>query len=106
MIETQVPSSGILNYVLGAGGLGGILWAIYERIARMKVERSEASSSVAENTANETLFNMLTKRLTDLEEEVKRLRRDLDREREYTHTLVTEMIKAGLKPPPYTKNEQ
>lgn len=89
------------NTILGASGVGGIVWAIYERVRRLRIEGAQGSSDVAEARANETLFNMLTKRLGDLESEVKDLRRELNREREYTQRLITMLVGAGLKPPPY-----
>ena len=39
--------------------------------------------------------------LKALEEEVKLVKKELDREREYTRTLVATMVAAGLAPPAY-----
>lgn len=104
MIDNEAGGP-ILNYLLGAGGLGGILWALYERISRQRVENAQGGSDVAEARANETLFNMLTKRLGDLESEVKDLRKELNREREYTQRLITMLVGAGLKPPAYPEDQ-
>lgn len=89
------------DIALGTAGVGGILWAVYERFIRHRVERANADSEVAVLTANETLFTMLTQRLSTVEEEVKHLRRELDKEREYTRTLINFVVTSGLTPPPY-----
>ena len=89
------------DVVLGVAGVGGILWAIYEKFMRHKLQEANLDSGVAVANANEALFNMLTQRLTALEEEVKQVKRDLDREREYTRTLVSTMMQAGIQPPAY-----
>lgn len=90
-----------LNYVLGVSGVGGMIWAIYERLNRLRVEQAQNNSSVAESNANVTLFNMLTQRLNSVEEEVRRLNKELIREREYTEKLIAIMKAANLQPPPY-----
>ena len=89
------------DVVLGVAGVGGILWAIYEKFMRHKLQEANTDSGVAVANANEALFNMLTQRMTVLEEEVKQVKRDLEREREYTRTLVALMVAAGQTPPPY-----
>ena len=89
------------DVVLGVAGVGGILWAIYEKFMRHKLQEANLDSGVAVANANEALFTMLTQRMTVLEEEVKQVKRDLEREREYTRTLVTAMVAAGLAPPAY-----
>ena len=89
------------DVVLGVAGVGGILWAIYEKFMRHKLQEANLDSGVAVANANEALFNMLTQRMTVLEEEVKQVKRDLDREREYTRTLVATMVAAGIVPPAY-----
>ena len=89
------------DVVLGVAGVGGILWAIYEKFMRHKLQEANLDSGVAVANANEALFTMLTQRMTVLEEEVKQVKRDLDREREYTRTLVATMVAAGIVPPAY-----
>ena len=89
------------DVVLGVAGVGGILWAIYEKFMRHKLQEANLDSGVAVANANEALFNMLTQRLTAVEEEVKQLKTALEREREYTRTLVALMVAAGQTPPPY-----
>lgn len=89
------------DVVLGVAGVGGILWAIYEKFMRHKLQEANLDSGVAVANANEALFTMLTQRMTVLEEEVKQVKRDLEREREYTRTLVALMVAAGQTPPPY-----
>ena len=99
----MTPETGgdLPSIIFGGAGLGGIIWALYERIKRQKLESANIDSGVAVANANEALFTMLTTRLTTLEEEVKLLRSNLDKEREYTRILVSVMVEAGLKPPAY-----
>lgn len=85
-------------------GIGTILlgaWAIYEKWTRHRAERAAYDSSVAESRANEALFTMLTSRLEALEAEVRLLRAELNKERDYTRILVDAMIQAGITPPAY-----
>ena len=93
--------SNLQDVLLGMGGLGAILWAVYEKWMRHKLQGANTDSGVAVANANEALFNMLTQRMTALEEEVKQVKKELDREREYTRTLVATMVAAGLAPPAY-----
>ena len=97
-VDTGANVSDIL---LGGAGLGGIIWALYEKWMRHKLQDANIDSGVAVANANEALFTMLTQRMTVLEEEVKQVKRDLDREREYTRTLVSTMMQAGIQPPAY-----
>ena len=100
----MVPDTGgsnLQDILLGMGGLGAILWAIYEKFMRHKLQEANTDSGVAVANANEALFTMLTQRMTALEEEVKQVKKELDREREYTRTLVATMVAAGLAPPAY-----
>ena len=97
----ETGGAGIGDIALGGLGLGGILWAVYEKFMRHKLQDANVDSGVAVANANEALFTMLTQRLTAVEEEVKQLKTALEREREYTHTLVALMIAAGQTPPPY-----
>lgn len=87
--------------LIGVLGGGGILWAVYEKWTRHKAETAAYDSSVAESRANEALFNMLTVRLEALEAEVRLLRAELSKEKEYTRILVDVMIQAGITPPAY-----
>ena len=100
-MEEASVANGVGNFLLGAGGVGGILWAVYEKWMRHKLQEANTDSGVAVANANEALFTMLTQRLTAVEEEVKQVKRDLDREREYTRTLVSTMMQAGIQPPAY-----
>ena len=93
--------SNLQDILLGMGGLGAILWAVYEKWMRHKLQDANTDSGVAVANANEALFTMLTQRMTALEEEVKQVKKELDREREYTRTLVATMVAAGLAPPAY-----
>lgn len=98
---SETGGSNLQDVLLGMGGLGAILWAVYEKWMRHKLQDANTDSGVAVANANEALFTMLTQRMTVLEEEVKQVKRDLEREREYTRTLVTAMVAAGLAPPAY-----
>ena len=100
-MEEANVANGVGTFLLGAGGLGGIIWAIYEKFMRHKLQEANLDSGVAVANANEALFTMLTQRMTKLEEEVKQVKKELDREREYTRTLVATMVAAGLAPPAY-----
>ena len=100
----MVPDTGgsnLQDILLGMGGLGAILWAVYEKWMRHKLQDANTDSGVAVANANEALFTMLTQRMTALEEEVRQVKKELDREREYTRTLVATMVAAGLAPPAY-----
>ena len=97
----ETGGAGIGDIALGGLGLGGILWAVYEKFMRHKLQDANVDSGVAVANANEALFTMLTQRMTALEEEVKQVKKELDREREYTRTLVATMVAAGLAPPAY-----
>lgn len=97
-VDTGANVSDIL---LGGAGLGGIIWAIYEKWMRHKIESANVDSGVSMANANEVLFNMLTTRLEALEAEVKQLRAELNKEREYTRMLVSTMMAANIQPPAY-----
>lgn len=99
----MVPDTGVSggDFIMGGLGLGGIIWAAYEKFMRHKLQDANVDSGVAVANANEALFNMLTTRLTALEAEVERMKKELDREREYTRTLVATMVSAGIVPPAY-----
>lgn len=106
MIEAVTEnSSGVMNFVLGTGGVGAVIWAVAERMLRLRQDRAETGSAVAESRANEALFTMLTNRLVAVEAEVNLLRKELDREREYTRTLVGLMANAGVPIPQVPPSE-
>lgn len=95
-----MEESNISNFVLGAGGLGGILWAVYERITRMKVERASNGADIAASTGETRVYQMLTERLASVEAEVSFLREQLAAEREvnYRHQLeLLQMRKACIE---------
>lgn len=97
----ETGGSNLQELLLGFGGIGAVAWAIYERLQRLKVDNAMGDSNVSMATANEALFNMLTQRLTALEAEVERMKKELDREREYNRSLVATMVSAGIVPPAY-----
>lgn len=96
-----MDETNLTNSLAGIGVVGAALWAVWERWQRNKVQGANNESNIAVASANETLFNMLTQRLTALEEEVKQLREQLAKERLYTNNLVNAMIVAGLQVPPH-----
>lgn len=93
-------TSGAINVILGAGGIGAVVWAVAERMLRLRQDRAERDSVVSEARANQTLFTMLKERLETLEQEVRSLRAELDRERDYTRALVSTMSAHGVPVPP------
>lgn len=96
--------SGGTDFTTIGVGLGGValgVWGVYEKFMRYKLEKAQIASQVAEENANNALYSNLTTRLNSLEEEVTRLRRDLDKEREYRFLLITTMMEQGLSPPPF-----
>lgn len=93
--------SGGQDIILGGLGVGGLLWAAYEKFMRYRVENANSDSNVAVANANEVLFGMLTSRLESLENQVKQLSIDLGKEREYTRALVGAMMTAGIPIPAY-----
>lgn len=97
----QEGGMAISDLLLGGAGVGGIIWAIYEKFMRYKVETANSDSNVAVANANEALFNMLTNRLEALEAEVKRLSSEVQKEREYNRVLVGAMMTAGIPVPAY-----
>ena len=99
MVESGGPDLSTIGMGIGTILLGA--WAVYEKWTRYKAETAAYDSSVAESRANEALFNMLTVRLEALEEEVRLLRAELSKEKEYTRILVDAMIRAGITPPAY-----
>lgn len=99
MVESGGPNLSTVGMSISTILLG--TWAIYEKWTRLRAEKAAYDSSVAESRANEALFNMLTVRLEALEAEVRLLRAELSKEKEYTRILVDAMIQAGITPPAY-----
>lgn len=97
---TVTDTSGAINVILGAGGIGAVIWAVAERMLRLRQDRADRDSGISEARANQTLFNMLKERLETLEKEVRSLRAELDRERDYTRALVSTMSAHGVPVPP------
>lgn len=86
-MEEQAPTT-LGNIMLGAGAVGGILWGLYEKVIRMKVQSAQNGASVAMSEGQETLFALMRQRLEALEVEVSKLREELATER--THRRDTE----------------
>lgn len=105
-MEEANVANGVGNFLLGAGGLGGILWAIYERVVRLRVERADHSADIAASGGETAVYTMLKERLESLESEVKSLRQELAKEREtnFQHqanlvALRKACIEAGIQLP-------
>lgn len=88
-MEEANVANGVGNFLLGAGGLGGMIWAIYERVLRLRVERADHSADIAASGGETAVYKMLTERLESLEGEVKKLRDQLvlERETNFQHQL-------------------
>lgn len=81
MVEHPQPTT-LSNILLGTGALGGILWAVYEKLMRYRVEKASNGASVAMAEGQETLFSLMSQRLALLEREVSSMREELDKERD------------------------
>lgn len=75
------------NIFLGAGALGGILWAVWERWQKAKMQSASVDAAVSINTAQEQMFTLMTARLTAIENDYNRLRDELTEERKYSRML-------------------
>jgi|SRR5688572_20486041 len=92
--------------VIGAiGTLAAGIWAWVERSRRSS---AAASADIAQSHAEESIYRMMTERLTALETDVGRLRDELAQERSHSralerHIFRLEMLmrQAGMEPPPF-----
>lgn len=92
--------------VLGAvGGVAAGLWAWFERAKRSS---AAASADIAQSHAEESIYRMMTERLTALETDVGRLRDELAQERSHSRALERHIFKlemlmrqASMDPPPF-----
>lgn len=98
----------LANLGLGGLGLGGFIWALYERFQKLKVQAATNDSTISMAEAQESVFRMLTGRLETLEVEVRTLREELQTERarrreQELHIFKLEgiMRKADLTPPEF-----
>ena len=96
--------------MLGLGAAGGILWAVYERWTRLKVETASYSAQVAGLEGQETVYSMLKDRLEALERELQTVRSEIAVERAHSRKLEIHifkleslMRKAGLEPPAFER---
>jgi predicted amino acid-binding ACT domain protein len=90
MIETgaiAVQGDLMEKLLLGAAGVGGILWAVWERIQKARIQKSSTDAGVAVNVAQEELFRLLTTRMTALEADYTALRQELAEERKHSRML-------------------
>lgn len=97
--------------MLGLGAAGGILWAVYERWTRLKVETASYSAQVAGLDGQETVYSMLKDRLEALERELQTVRSEIAVERAHSRKLEIHifkleslMRKAGLEPPTFEEH--
>lgn len=93
--------------IIGAiGGVVGGLWGWMQHHRRMT---AETDSDVAQSKAEESIYRMMTERLTALETDVGRLRDELAQERSHSRALERHIFKleslmrhAGLEPPTFS----
>lgn len=75
------------NALLGLGAFGGILWAVWERVQKARLQKSATDAGVAVNDAQERMFQLMSKRMESLEEDVSRLRSELAEERKHSRQM-------------------
>lgn len=113
-VAREITSGNTLqNILLGVGAVGATLWAVWEKVQRIKLSTSASDAGVAVNDAQEKMFLLMTSRLEALEMDVVRLRGELTEERKLArdmdlrlrqyelHILKLENImrNSGLEPP-------
>ena len=112
MVESINPGA-MQNILLGVAALGGVLWGVWERVQKARLQKAGTDASVAVSTAQEQMFTLMTARLTALETDYSKLRDELAEERKHSRLLdiklqqyqihvirlEAEMREAGLKPP-------
>lgn len=96
------------DILLGAGAFGGILWAVWERWLRSRVDSANTDAAVAVAGSQETMFTMLTNRLETLEKDLQGVRQELSVERAHSRRmeihifkLESMMRKSGIEPPTF-----
>lgn len=106
-MAVDTPDGGTMKDILmGAAGLGGILWAVWERWLRSRVDAANTNAAVAAAEGTQTVYNMMEARLTTLEKEMQVQRQELAEERQRSRKLELHifrleslMRKAGIDPP-------
>lgn len=104
----EVPGGMLSDILLGAAGAGGIIWAVWERWLRSRVDSANTSASVAAAEGAQTVYKMMEERLTTLEKEMQDVRAELSAERQRSRKLELHifrleslMRKAGIDPPAF-----
>lgn len=101
------PDGGMVkDLLMGAAGVGGILWAIWERWLRSRVDAANTNAAVAAADGERTVYKMMEDRLSTLEKEMQGVRQELSEERQRSRKLELHifrleslMRKAGIDPP-------
>lgn len=90
------------------GAVAGIAGGIWAWIERQRRSSAATSADVAQSHAEESIYRMMTERLTALEQDVGRLRDELGQERSHSralerHIFRLEMLmrQAGMEPPAF-----
>ena len=116
MVETgavAVQGDLLQNILMGTGGVGLIIWGVWERWQRSKIQKAGTDANVAVNIAQEQMFTLMTARLTALETDYSKLREELAEERKHSRQLdirvqhyqihvmklEAQMRASGLEPP-------
>ncbi len=91
------------------GAIGGVVGGLWGWMQRHRRTTAETDSNVAQSKAEESIYRMMTERLTALETDVGRLRDELAQERSHSRALERHIFKleslmrrAGLEPPTFS----
>ncbi len=91
------------------GAIGGVVGGLWGWMQRNRCTTAETDSEVAQSKAEESIYRMMTERLTALETDVGRLRDELAQERSHSRALERHIFKleslmrrAGLEPPAFS----
>lgn len=109
----MIDGASMENVLLGAGGIGAIIWAVWERYQKARLQKSSTDANVATNAAQEELFKLITTRMAALEADYTNLRQELAEERKHSRMLdirvqhyqihvmklEAQMRASGLEPP-------
>ncbi len=90
------------------GAIGGVVGGLWGWLQRQRHTSAAVDADVAQSHAEESIYRMMTERLTALETDVGRLRDELAQERSHSRALERHifkleslMRKAGLEPPEF-----
>lgn len=101
----------IAGWMASAGAIaGGIwMWVLKQRknVAETRAEVAEAGAATARAEASDSVFTLVTNRLTAMEKELIELRADLVEKNRRMHAMELHIVdlehalrKAGIEPPP------